>query len=248
MSGDVAIVTGGAGTLGRAIGAALASDGFDVWLWDREDDAVRATAGEIGARGHACDVTDAPSRARALDAAGTPAVLVNCAGIGAVVPFLETDETLWSRMLAVNLSAPMFLSQEVARRMRRGGGAIVHIASVSGLRASYGRTAYGTTKAALVQLTRQMALELAAHGITVNAVAPGPVEGGLAAATHSAEQRADYLATIPQGRYGRAEEVADAVAFLCGPRARHVTGECLAVDGGWSAAGIGVGQAQRLPA
>ena len=93
-----------------------------------------------------------------------------------------------------------------------------------------------------------MALELAPRGITVNAVAPGPVEGGLAAATHSAEQRADYLATIPQGRYARAEEVADTVSFLCGPRARHVTGQCVAVDGGWSAAGIGVREAQRVPA
>ena len=247
MTRGAAIVTGGAGSLGRAIGIALAADGFDVWLWDRDEAAVGEVADEIGARSRACDVTDPESRARALDAAGTPAVLVNCAGIAGVVPFFETDAALWERMLAVNLTAPMFLTQEVARRMAAGGsgGRVVNVASVSGLRASFGRTAYGVTKAGIIQLTRQSAVELAAFGINVNAVAPGPVEGPMARLVHPPEQVADYIATIPQARYAQAEEIAGAVAFLCGPAARHVTGQCLAVDGGWSAAGIGVVQAQQ---
>ena len=173
-----------------------------------------------------------------IDAESRIGALINCAGIGRVVPFFETDEALWDAMLHVNLTVPMRLSQAVARHMAQAeGGNIVNIASVSGQQASRGRSAYGTSKAGLIHLTKQMAVELAEHGIRCNAVAPGPVEGPLAK-HHPPEQRQRYLETIPQGRYAEAPEIAEAVRFLVSPGASNITGHCLNVDGGWQIAGV----------
>jgi meso-butanediol dehydrogenase / (S,S)-butanediol dehydrogenase / diacetyl reductase len=119
-------------------------------------------------------------------------------------------------------------------------GSIVHIASISGLRASTLRVAYGTSKAALIHLMRQQAAELGVQGIRVNAVAPGPVETAMAAQVHSAAIRAGYHAAIPLGRYGTPQEIADAVGFLCSEAASYVNGQVLAVDGGFDATGIGL--------
>ena len=124
--------------------------------------------------------------------------------------------------------------------LRSGGGSIVNIASISGLRASTLRVAYGTSKAALIHLTRQQATELGAVGIRVNAIAPGPVDTAMAKQVHSAAIRRDYHDAIPLGRYGTEEEIANAVGFLCSPEASYVNGQVLAVDGGFDAAGIGL--------
>lgn len=237
MSNGTAIITGGAGTLGLATGKALASDGWAVLLVDLTESVLDA-ADQIGARGLKCDLTDAQSRAEVVTQAGPIGALVNCAGIGRVVPFFETDEALWDAMINVNLTVPMRLGQAVAREMvKTGGGNIVNIASVSGQQASRGRTAYGTSKAGLIHLTRQMAVELAEHGIRCNAVAPGPVEGPMAK-HHPPEQRQRYLETIPQGRYAQPQEIAEAVRFLVSPGASNITGHCLNVDGGWRIAGV----------
>jgi 3-oxoacyl-[acyl-carrier protein] reductase len=239
MNEGAAIITGGAGTLGRAIGDALAAQGCPVIL---ADIAMVEDLGP-GQTSVACDITDPAARAALLADAGPIATLVNCAGTGAIVPFLDTTVELWDRIIGLNLSAAFHLSQLAARAMGPGSS-IVNIASVSGIRASTGRVAYGVSKAGLIQLTKQMAVELAPHGITVNAVAPGPVDGPLAGDTHPQSQIDDYLATIPQGRYAQAGEIASAVAFLAGPEARHITGACLPVDGGFLAAGVGVRDAQ----
>jgi NAD(P)-dependent dehydrogenase (short-subunit alcohol dehydrogenase family) len=121
-----------------------------------------------------------------------------------------------------------------------GGGAIVNITSISGLRASTLRVAYGTSKAGLAHLTKQLAIELAHLGIRVNAVAPGPVDTAMAKAVHSPEIRAAYRDSVPLGRYGLEQELANVIAFLCSQQAAYVTGQIIAVDGGFEATGIGL--------
>jgi NAD(P)-dependent dehydrogenase (short-subunit alcohol dehydrogenase family) len=124
--------------------------------------------------------------------------------------------------------------------LRGGGGAVVNIASISGLRASTLRVAYGTSKAALIQLTLQQAAELGDRGIRVNAVAPGPVETAMAAQVHDAAIRQAYHDAIPLGRYAAPAEIAAAIGFLCSDAASYVNGQCLAVDGGFESTGIGL--------
>jgi NAD(P)-dependent dehydrogenase (short-subunit alcohol dehydrogenase family) len=144
-------------------------------------------------------------------------------------------------VLAVNLTGPFLWTKAAVPLMREhGGGAVVNITSISAVRASTLRSAYGTSKAALAHPTKQLAVELASFGIRVNGVAPGPVETAMAKAVHTPEIRADYHDAIPLNRYGLEEELADAVFFLCSNRASYITGQTLAVDGGFDAAGIGL--------
>jgi meso-butanediol dehydrogenase/(S,S)-butanediol dehydrogenase/diacetyl reductase len=147
----------------------------------------------------------------------------------------------WRHVMATNLDGAFLCTQAVAPLMlMHGGGSVVHIASISGLRASTLRVAYGTSKAALLHLMRQQAAELGAQGIRVNAIAPGPVETAMAEAVHTPEIRAGYRAAIPLGRYGTPQEIAEAVGFLCSDAAAYVNGQVLAVDGGFDATGIGL--------
>jgi NAD(P)-dependent dehydrogenase (short-subunit alcohol dehydrogenase family) len=164
--------------------------------------------------------------------------LVNNAGIAIFKPILNITYEEWSRVLAVNLTGPFLCTQAAAPLIRdSGGGAIVNITSISALRASTLRTAYGTSKAGLAHLTQQQAIELASLGIRVNAVAPGPVDTAMAKAVHTAEIRAAYHDAIPLNRYGLEQELAD---FLCSDRASYITGQTIAVDGGFEATGIGL--------
>jgi NAD(P)-dependent dehydrogenase (short-subunit alcohol dehydrogenase family) len=191
-----------------------------------------------------CDVSDPGAVAGAVEAVrarfGRLDALVNNAGIAVFKPILETTYEEWSRVMAVNLTGPFLCTQAAALLLAERGGAVVNVTSISGLRASTLRTAYGTSKAALAHLTKQQAVELAGLGIRVNAVAPGPVDTAMAKAVHSPEIRAEYHDTIPLGRYGLEEELAEAIVFLASERASYVTGQTLAVDGGFDAAGIGV--------
>ena len=172
--------------------------------------------------------------------------LVNNAGVAVFKPILKTTAKEWQRVLDVNLTGPFLCTQACAPVMlRNGGGAVVNISSISGLRASSLRVAYGTSKAALDHLTKQQAIELGNLGIRVNAVAPGPVDTAMAKKVHTKDIRADYHDAIPLNRYGSEEEIAAAVVFLCSDAASYVNGQTLAVDGGFDAAGIGLPELRR---
>ncbi len=195
------------------------------------------------ARGLRIDVADEDSIARAVAATlswhGRLDVLVNSAGVGLTAPFLEVPLEEWQSTLDVNLTGAFLTSRLAARAMRdQGWGRIIQIASVSGILAGSLRCAYGTSKAGLIGLTRQMAVELARYGITVNAVAPGPVKTAMTDVMHDAATQEAYCARIPARRYGKLEEIAHAVAFLASEEAGYITGQTLAVDGGYTAAGI----------
>ena len=245
----VALVTGAARGIGLAVARRFLAAGWQVALLDIEGEllhgAVAVLADPDSTLALHCDVSDAVSVtdaiARVAKRFGRLDALVNNAGIAVFAPLLETSDEDWSRVLSVNLTGPFICTKAAAPLMREhGGGAIVNITSISAVRASTLRSAYGTSKAGLAHLTKQLAGELASLGIRVNGVAPGPVETAMAKAVHTPEIRADYHDAIPLNRYGLEEELAEAVFFLCSDRASYITGQILAVDGGFDAAGIGL--------
>ena len=242
-----ALVTGAARGIGLATAKRFLAEGWQVALLDIEGELLKSAVAAIGHPDNTlalhCDVSDAV--ASAMDAVsrrfGRLDALVNNAGIAVFAPLLETSDEDWSRILQVNLTGPFICTKAAAPLMReQGGGAIVNITSISAVRASTLRSAYGTSKAGLAHLTKQLAVELASLGIRVNAVAPGPVETAMAKQVHTPEIRADYHDAIPLNRYGLEEELAEAIFFLCSDRASYITGQVLAVDGGFDAAGIGL--------
>jgi len=244
----VALVTGAARGIGLATAKKFLAEGWRVALLDVEGALLREAVALIG-RGadtlalHA-DVADARAAADAIAETqarfGRLDALVNNAGVAVFAPLMETSEADWNRVLAVNLTGPFLCAKAAVPLLRERGGAIVNITSISSLRASTLRSAYGTSKAGLAHLTKQLAVELASLGIRVNAVAPGPVETAMAKEVHTPAIRADYHDAIPLNRYGLEEELAEAVFFLCSERASYITGQVLAVDGGFDAAGIGL--------
>ena len=249
MSGGVALVTGAARGIGLATARRFLAEGWRVALLDIEgatlDEAIEGIGAPDATLALRCDVSDPAAVAAAVGQVaarfGRLDALVNNAGIAVFKPILETTPEEWNRVLAVNLTGPFLCTQAAAALMAEGGGgAVVNITSISGLRASTLRVAYGTSKAGLAHLTKQQAVELAALGIRVNAVAPGPVDTAMAKAVHTPEIRRDYHDTIPLDRYGLEAELAEAVFFLCGDRAAYITGQVIAVDGGFEATGIGL--------
>ena len=247
-SQKVALVTGAARGIGLAVAKRFLAEGWRVALLDIAGDLLRKSVEALALPNSTlalvCDVSDANAVAASFAALerrfGQLDALVNNAGIAVFAPLMETSDADWDRVLEVNLTGPFLCTKWAVPLMRNSGGAIVNITSISGLRASTLRSAYGTSKAALAHLTKQLSVELAEFGIRVNGVAPGPVDTAMAKAVHSPEIRADYHDAIPLNRYGLEEELAEAVFFLCSERASYITGQILAVDGGFDAAGIGL--------
>lgn len=248
MTERVAVVTGAARGIGLAVAERFLAEGWGVAMLDIDTETLAAAHAGLGAAealAVPCDVAEPDQVAAAVAATearfGRIDALVNNAGVAVFKPLLETSYDEWARVLAVNLSGPFLTVQAAAPVMARtGGGAVVNIGSISGLRASTLRVAYGTSKAAVAHLTRQQAAELAEIGIRVNAVAPGPVDTAMAKQVHTPEIRRDYHDAIPLNRYGTEAEIANAVFFLCGPEATYITGQTIAVDGGFDGTGIGL--------
>ena len=238
----VAVVTGGLSGIGAAVVRRLSADGMTVISADLiAETTTLSPSGGLSA--YRLDVTDPAAVDELMTVVitryGRLDCVVHCAGVGRVVPFLQTTPELFESTIRTNLHGTFFVGQAAARVMAAGGGGvIVNVGSVSGLRGNSGRAAYGASKGGAITLSQVMAVELAAHGVRVNVIAPGPIETPLAAAHHSAAVRAAWTATVPMRRYGLPEDVASAAAYLCSDQAEYLTGSVMVIDGGFAAGGI----------
>jgi len=248
-SQPVAFVTGAARGIGLAIANWFLAHKYRVVLIDIDSTTLAKTERELNterALAIVCDISKPDQVQSAVDQVtakfGRIDALVNNAGVAVFKPITETTFEEFRYVLGTNLDGAFLCSQACIPVMRKGGkgGAIVNIASISGLRASTLRIAYGTSKAALLHLTKQQAVELGTEGIRSNAVCPGPVDTEMAKLVHSVAIRSDYYDAIPMNRYATTEEIANAVGFLCSENAAFINGQFLAVDGGFDASGVGI--------
>ncbi|WP_136634335.1 SDR family NAD(P)-dependent oxidoreductase [Pseudooceanicola onchidii] len=245
-----AIVTGAARGIGLATTDIFLAEGRRVAMVDRDADELARVAGQ---RDNVipilCDVSDPDAVARMAGEAtaglGEVHALVNNAGVAEFGPIDDCDFATWRRVMSTNLDGVFLCSQALAPALKAVKGAIVNIASISGLRASTLRVAYGTSKAGVIHLTQQQAAEWGEWGVRSNAVCPGPVRTKLAMAVHSQEIIDAYHDAIPLNRYGSEQEIGEVIAFLCSDKASYVTGQCIAADGGFESTGVGLPALRR---
>lgn len=251
----VAVVTGGARGIGLACARWFLAHGYRVALIDIDHATLGRTVAALADPERVLGIHTDVAKPVQVDEAMTQVdrrfgridALVNNAGVAVFKRIGETTWEEWRHVLGTNLDGPFLCAQAAVPIMQRDGrgGAIVNIASISGLRASTMRVAYGTSKGAVIHLTKQQAIEYGNVGIRVNCVAPGPVDTEMSKLVHTVAIRSDYYDAIPLNRYGTAEEIAEAVGWLCSPGASYVNGQTLAADGGFDASGVGLPTLRR---
>ncbi len=240
-----AIITGAARGIGLATTDLLLNAGWQVAMVDRDGAALaEAITARENVHGIDCDVSDPAAVegmiTETLRHFGRIDGLVNNAGVADFGPIEETDFARWKRIMETNLDGVFLCVQAATPALKETKGAIVNVGSISGLRASTLRVAYGTSKAAVIHLSLQQAVELGEYGIRVNTVCPGPVRTKLAMAVHSQDIIDAYHDAIPLNRYGTESEIAEVIAFLLSDKASYVTGQTIASDGGFEATGVGL--------
>ena len=251
FTGKTALITGAASGIGKATALAFTNAGANVALFDITPQKAAAVGAllqglaETGgqAQYYETDITSPENIDTSLEAACQDFhkidILVHSAGIGIEKPFLETTADDWQQVIDIDLTGTFLCCQAVAKKMLpHKYGRIITIASTAAIRGGVGRAAYGAAKGGVMTLTKVMAVELAAHGITVNSLAPGAIETELVTKMHSPETRETYTKSIPMKRYGTPEETAHAALFLASDGASYINGHCLAVDGGFLGAGL----------
>ncbi|HLX87289.1 MAG TPA: SDR family oxidoreductase [Acidimicrobiales bacterium] len=241
LTDQVAVVTGGGAGIGRGIARAFAAFGARVAIWERDPASTESAAQEVGGLGIVTDVRDSGEVDAALERTtlelGPVRILVNNAGGVFSSPLLDTSENGWDALYRANLKHVMLCTQRVARRMveAKTGGSIISVTSIEGVRAAPGYAAYAAAKAGVINYTKTAALELAPHGIRVNALAPDITltEGMATDAPPGAEERFGF--TVPMGRAGHVDEMGGAAVFLASSMSSYVTGQTIHVDGGTQA-------------
>jgi len=241
----LAIVTGAARGIGLATAKLFSQNDYKVAIVDRDKNELSNLSFTNNLMKSFCyDISDFNKvdmmYQEILEWHNRIDVLVNNAGVADFGKIEMTDFKRWNEVMKTNLDGAFMCSQKSISHLKKTRGCIINIASISGLRASTLRVAYGTSKAAIIQLTKQQAAELGEYGIRVNCVAPGPVKTKLAMAVHTQDIIDAYHDAIPLNRYGTENEIANAIYFLASEKASYITGQILAVDGGFEATGVGL--------